>query len=419
MQIICVNIFAQAPRPFPVGMAACFEDDFRELEKLYDATNGGNWFNQTNWLTNPDLSTWYGVITVSCDVTELQLGGNSFSGILPDLNLPNLTKIDLNSNDLSGRIPNLNTPNLKSIDLSYNNLSGDVPDYNSVDLYYLNLENNKFVFGDMLGKSWLSMPGGLTYYPQQEVDLTYDGGVLQMNTGIPNSTQQTIQWYRQGIEVATTNSNQYATTQKGGYIAIATHEDFPSWALESNTFVINLLYPSGLPSCLEDDFDQLLEFYNNTGGNSWTNKTNWLTGNDMASWHGIVLTTDGCSVKEINLPNNNLIDGFSTLYLSKLDKVDLSQNNLSGNLPDFPLSLNSIDVSDNKYTFENLQYRNWINLTNAKYAPQKKIPIYREEALYVVLDGGQQYEWYKDNVWLQIQLQVALTRLQQERVIIP
>ncbi|MEY4937845.1 MAG: hypothetical protein RIS64_4204, partial [Bacteroidota bacterium] len=33
-------LYAQAPRPFPAGLPTCLEDDFRQLEALYDATNG-------------------------------------------------------------------------------------------------------------------------------------------------------------------------------------------------------------------------------------------------------------------------------------------------------------------------------------------------------------------------------------------
>ncbi|MDZ7648395.1 MAG: hypothetical protein U5K54_15080 [Cytophagales bacterium] len=40
-----------------------------------------------------------------------------------------------------------------------------------------------------------------------------------------------------------------------------------------------------------------------TGGASWTNKTNWLTGN-VTTWAGVTFT--GGSVTTINLPNNNL-----------------------------------------------------------------------------------------------------------------
>ena len=41
------------------------------LVSLYEATDGPNWTNSTNWLTDKDLSTWHGVGVHSGRVTAL------------------------------------------------------------------------------------------------------------------------------------------------------------------------------------------------------------------------------------------------------------------------------------------------------------------------------------------------------------
>jgi len=55
------------------------ESDYNALVALYNSTNGANWTDNTNWLTNADVSTWYGV-TVSGDrVTGISLNSTNLA----------------------------------------------------------------------------------------------------------------------------------------------------------------------------------------------------------------------------------------------------------------------------------------------------------------------------------------------------
>ncbi len=72
------------------------------LVSFYDATNGWNWTDKTNWLdyTQP-LAEWFGVITNSAgEVTELNLPGNGLIGEAPNglLGLDKLQRLDLSGN---------------------------------------------------------------------------------------------------------------------------------------------------------------------------------------------------------------------------------------------------------------------------------------------------------------------------------
>ncbi|MDE2890835.1 MAG: leucine-rich repeat domain-containing protein [Gemmatimonadota bacterium] len=101
------------------------------LVALYNATDGPNWEQNTNWLTEKDLSTWYGVSVVNGRVTHLHLDKNKLSGTIPP-ELGQLTKLEyliLSRNDLSGGIPPElgRLTNLERLDLSVNSLNGTIP----------------------------------------------------------------------------------------------------------------------------------------------------------------------------------------------------------------------------------------------------------------------------------------------------
>ena len=117
------------------------------LVALYEATNGANWTNKTNWLTEEPLSTWHGITTGGSGlVTELRLSANLLVGAVPDFSaLTNLTRLDLNTNQLSGPIPALDVlTNLTILDLSSNHLTGELPPLSNLsNLTSLNLSSNQ------------------------------------------------------------------------------------------------------------------------------------------------------------------------------------------------------------------------------------------------------------------------------------
>ena len=113
------------------------------LVALYEATDGPNWVDNTNWLTDAPLGEWYGVETdVSGRVVELDLGGkwdsearrwseHGLVGPIPSElgNLAHLTRLDLGSNELTGPIPPElgQLAELRSLHLSRNALTGPIP----------------------------------------------------------------------------------------------------------------------------------------------------------------------------------------------------------------------------------------------------------------------------------------------------
>lgn len=69
------------------------------LIKLYDSLNGTNWADQTNWNTDEDYCTWFGIVCDGDHVSEINLEFNGLVGI-SDVStlvfgLPDLVKLDL------------------------------------------------------------------------------------------------------------------------------------------------------------------------------------------------------------------------------------------------------------------------------------------------------------------------------------
>ena len=131
------------------GMECAPLTDHDILVSLYDATDGPNWAQSENWLTDAPMAEWWGVsVDGEGRVSVLWLGGNNLTGPIPaELSgLDNLKQLYLSDNNLFGPIP----PELGSLAkltwlwLSVNELTGLIPPElgNLSNLKHLNLFNN-------------------------------------------------------------------------------------------------------------------------------------------------------------------------------------------------------------------------------------------------------------------------------------
>ncbi len=109
------------------------ESDRSVLMSLYEATDGTDWTNRTNWGSDLPLDQWYGVeVDLAGHVTHLRLQDNGLAGTIPrELALLEvLTELWLNDNELTGTIPSElgGLAHLRHISLDTNwRLEGPVP----------------------------------------------------------------------------------------------------------------------------------------------------------------------------------------------------------------------------------------------------------------------------------------------------
>ena len=78
----------------------------------------------------------------------------------------------------------------------------------------------------------------------------------------------------------------------------------------------------------------LVALYNATEGESWTTRTNWLSGRPLDEWHGVTTDSDG-RVTELNLSSNQLGGALPAELgdLTNLESLRLWDNQLTGRIP--------------------------------------------------------------------------------------
>ena len=130
-----------------------YDGDREALIAFYNATDGPNWKDNTNWCSDEPLDTWYGVTTDGEGrVTGIALDDNSLSGDAGNTLAPlsKLTSLECDYNSLSGLDLSHNqaleylscgSNNLSTLDLSSNTALTRL-DCNSNSLSGLDLSNN-------------------------------------------------------------------------------------------------------------------------------------------------------------------------------------------------------------------------------------------------------------------------------------
>jgi Leucine-rich repeat (LRR) protein len=114
-----------------VGQRYCLDSDDRGvLSLLYTATDGPNWINQENWMTNANVCEWFGVSCWDTNddkrgrVRRLNLDGNNLRGTIPQsiYALETLTTITVSRNpvvlrfDDIGQAPRMRTIHVANTD---------------------------------------------------------------------------------------------------------------------------------------------------------------------------------------------------------------------------------------------------------------------------------------------------------------
>lgn len=172
------------------------------LIAFYNATDGPNWTDNTNWCSDEPLDTWYGITTDSEGrVTRISLENNGLSGATGNTLAPltALTYLDCSGNSLSS-LDVTNNPGLTVLYCENNNLAElDVSHNTQMDIFYcynnsiseLDLSNNTalrylYCYGNSLSELDVSSNTALIYLDcsgnsLSSLDVTNNPGLIYLS----------------------------------------------------------------------------------------------------------------------------------------------------------------------------------------------------------------------------------------------
>ncbi len=308
------------------------------LIALYNATDGPNWTNNTNWNTTAPIATWSGVTVANGHVTVVSKGAQNLTGVLP-IELQNLT-------------------GLITLYVHNNNLSGTIPNLTGITtLQNLAFSNNNYHFADFENEfATYSTLNNLYYKPQNKLatEDTFDmviGNTYTMVMPAVNGTGVTYQWYKNDVAITGAINLTYNLTNA----QIADAADYTCKA--SSPIVIDLTIDRKMIHLYSTinaaDKNALVILYYATTGANWTNSTNWNTAIPVYDWFGV--TVQGTRVTGVNLPTNNLVGTLPTQIgdLTALIDFRLNNNQVSGSIPTSIgnlTQLHTLGLQDNQLT---------------------------------------------------------------------
>lgn len=372
--------------------------DSLKLVSIFNASGGINWTRP--WNLNLSIDSWQGVkLNNEGCVTELNLTNNNLSGNLPsDLwNLTSLTRLNLGGNQLVGSISSqiANLTELEWLQLYRNQLSGSIPsqigslsklnkiwlgqnqltgnipasigNLSLLDQLYLydnqlvgnippELGNLSFLSDLRLGPNQLtgSIPtslGGLTQLRSLTLSTNQLTGTIPAELGNLPLLRSLFLHENQlmgGIPVEFSNLGSlktiwlYTNQLSGCFdeslvdlcgqltsVNINNGNNFNAeWTDFCNAGASACIVGSG---CRFMDSLALVSVYNSTGGPAWINT--WNLNLPIDSWYGVQLNSDEC-VDQLNLSDNNLVGNIpSDLWsLTSLTRLSLSRNQLVGSI---------------------------------------------------------------------------------------
>ena len=389
--------------------------DRAALVALYNATDGPNWVNNENWLTDAPLRDWYGVATdASGRVVRVDLAGRwdseaqewipyGLSGpIPPELgSLANLQDLYLNANELTGTIPAElgSLANLTRLDLFENQLSGPIPPElgDLANLRFLLLWSNDLsgpippelgrladlesldVFGNDLSGPIPPELGELASLTRLQL------GSNSLTGTIPRSLldlTKLTRFYFQG------NEGLCAPGVAG----------FADW--------LGAMEDTSGPYCNESDLGVLNLLYETSGGPDWTHSSRWLETPALDEWYGVTADTLGLVVT-LDLSRNGLAGELpGTLgELAHVTELRIADNpDLSGRLP---LSLARLSLRTLHYAGTELcapayeSFREWLRaIPSHEGTDAECAPLSDREVLEVFYEATGGPDWYHNDNWL-------------------
>ena len=403
------------------------------LVALYEATDGPNWENHDNWLTDAPLGDWYGVRTdASGRVASLYLVGNNLAGsIPPELgDFPRLEELTLSGNYLTGSIPSElgQLANLTTLDVAGNKLSGPIPPElgNLAELGSLVLgarttlpEGNHLSgpipaeLGNLanlrelsLGSNDLSGP-----IPPELGNLANLEGLHLFDNGLSGSIPPELGRLA-SLTVLYLGGNDLlgpippelpelaelgVLYLRGTDVCVPGVGRFVRWIDGMESFDGSY--------CNASDVAVLESLYENAGGRDWTNSDGWLGGSALEEWHGVEADSLG-RVSTLDLTGNGLAGPLPSGLglLAELTELRIGDN--GGLVGRLPVLLTGLSLSVLHYAGTALcspaddSFRAWLGGVASHEGTTECAPLTDRDVLAVLYEATDGPNWAASDNWL-------------------
>lgn len=330
--------------------------DMVGLVALYESTGGENWRERSGWLYDLSVAAWSGVsIGGDGSVTGLDLSENELTGELPPQfgGLASLKELNLSGNQLEGEIPETigSLTALEELYLNDNQLEGGLPAEigNLTALTMLHLHNNQLAG---------NLPSGIGAMDDLEE--------LSVHTNRLSGPVPAVLGNLSDLEVLWLHDNQFSGELPTELAGLGNLEQL---SLFGNKLEWADAYAPGIVA----DMVGLLALYGSTDGESWGQRTGWLSDPSVATWSGV--SVGGGSVTGLDLSENGLSGELPPQLggLTSLTELNLSTNQLGKEIPSSFGSLVNLEelvLSNNQLTggislgFANLSKLKRLHLNN-------------------------------------------------------
>ena len=357
--------------------------DRAALVALYYATDGPNWVNNDNWLTDAPLGDWYGVDTdASGRVVRLDLGGqrdedsrqwipHGLTGGIPSElgDLSELTELNLRYNALEGPIPPEfgKLANLTLLTLWRNSLTGPIPPElgNLASLSVLWLSNNDLSgaippeLGNLVNLRNLGLAGNnLTdNIPSQLGNLASLGqlalGSNDLSGPVPPELGNLTGLWSLALsynDLTGSIPESFLKLDRLGYFNFGENAGLCAPGTSAfATWLERIENRDEGPYCNASDAGVLELLYQTSDGPEWTNSDGWLGAPALEEWYGVTADSLG-RVRTLDLTRNGLTGRLRADLgkLAEMTRLRIGGNALSGRLPSSlsRLSLVELDYAD-------------------------------------------------------------------------
>jgi Leucine-rich repeat (LRR) protein len=323
------------------------------------------------------------------NLINLHLQSNRLEGTIPPEigNMSSLFWIYFDSNLLEGTIPEkiFDITGLVDLVVSGNKLTGEISqsinnfirlerlwlfgnEFTGLPELKINSLNdckffyNHFTFEDL--ESNINIPN-ISYSPQEDIGQEQNlAGRLNKNITLSiicGGEHNLYQWKKNNINIPLANNPTYTIkklklSDAGSYTCAVTNSVVSGLTINSRPINLSIMLKGR-----DIDSLALVTVYNTTGGLNWTNNTNWLSSEPISDWHGVTVginsgtkgLSDSTSVLRLDLSGNNLTGSIPPEIgtMTGLQSLNFGTNNLSGAVPveiNYIPSLQTLDLSDNK-----------------------------------------------------------------------